>query len=135
MAMTTKGSATVFADDASDDAAGNDYTIAYVPTTMNNPFWTAMLGGIKEEMEAKGMDVDSQLVTVDASSANTVALPIVVIAIASTIANARFLFFISILLLFLRFCSFILSSDYNFSKRCSWTPDSISRFPYFVIIR
>ena len=40
MAMTTMGSATVFADDASDDAAGNDYTIAYVPTTMNNPFWT-----------------------------------------------------------------------------------------------
>ena len=38
MAMTTIGSATVFADDASDDAAGNDYTIAYVPTTMNNPF-------------------------------------------------------------------------------------------------
>ena len=35
---------------------------------MNNPFWTAMLGGIKEEMEAKGMDVDSQLVTVDANS-------------------------------------------------------------------
>ena len=34
MAMTTMGSATVFADDASDDAAGNDYTIAYVPTTM-----------------------------------------------------------------------------------------------------
>lgn len=68
MAMTTMGSATVFADDASDDAAGNDYTIAYVPTTMNNPFWTAMLGGIKEEMEAKGMDVDSQLVTVDANS-------------------------------------------------------------------
>lgn len=68
MAMTTIGSATVFADDASDDAAGNDYTIAYVPTTMNNPFWTAMLGGIKEEMEAKGMDVDSQLVTVDANS-------------------------------------------------------------------
>ena len=25
MAMTTMGSATVFADDASDDAAGNDY--------------------------------------------------------------------------------------------------------------
>ena len=41
MAMTTMGSATVFADDASDDAAGNDYTIAYVPTTMNNPFWNA----------------------------------------------------------------------------------------------
>lgn len=37
MAMTTIGSATVFADDASDDAAGNDYTIAYVPTTMNKP--------------------------------------------------------------------------------------------------
>ena len=55
MAMTTMGSATVCADDASDDAAGNDYTIAYVPTTMNNPFWT-------------GMDVDSQLVTVDANS-------------------------------------------------------------------
>ena len=53
MAMTTMGSATVFADDASDDAAGNDYTIAYVPTTMNNPFWTAMLGGIKERWKQK----------------------------------------------------------------------------------
>ena len=37
MAMTTIGSATVFADDASDDAAGNDYTIAYVPTTNEQP--------------------------------------------------------------------------------------------------
>ena len=66
MAMTTVGGATVFAAD--EKAEGNDYTIAYVPTTMNNPFWTAMMGGIKEEMEAKGMDVDKQLVTVDANS-------------------------------------------------------------------
>ena len=66
MAMTTVGGATVFA--ANEKAEGNDYTIAYVPTTMNNPFWTAMMGGIKEEMEAKGMDVDKQLVTVDANS-------------------------------------------------------------------
>ena len=66
MAMTTVGGATVFAAD--EKAEGNDYTIAYVPTTMNNPFWTAMMGGNKEEMEAKGMDVDKQLVTVDANS-------------------------------------------------------------------
>lgn len=66
MAMTTVGGATVFAAD--EKAEGNDYTIAYVPTTMNNPFWTAMMGGIKEEMESKGMDVDKQLVTVDANS-------------------------------------------------------------------
>ena len=45
-----------------------DLTIAYVPTTMNNPFWTAMMGGIKEEMKAQGMDPDTQLVTVDADS-------------------------------------------------------------------
>lgn len=43
-------------------------TIAYVPTTMNNPFWTAMMGGIREEMTAQGLDPDSQLVTVDAES-------------------------------------------------------------------
>ena len=30
MAMTTMGSAIVFADDASDDAAGNDYTIGHM---------------------------------------------------------------------------------------------------------
>ena len=41
MAMTTVGGATVFAAD--EKAEGNDYTIAYVPTTMNNPFWTAMM--------------------------------------------------------------------------------------------
>lgn len=68
MTMTTAGT-TVFAEEKAEETAeGNDYTIAYVPTTMNNPFWTAMMGGIKEEMEAKGMDVDSQLVTVDANS-------------------------------------------------------------------
>lgn len=45
-----------------------DLTIAYVPTTMNNPFWSAMMGGITAEMEAKGMDPSKQLVTVDADS-------------------------------------------------------------------
>lgn len=52
-------------------ASGTDVsglTLAYVPTTMNNPFWTAMMGGIKAEMEAKGMNPDTQLVTVDADS-------------------------------------------------------------------
>lgn len=74
MAMTTFGGVTVFAADKKTEektettAEGNDYTIAYVPTTMNNPFWTAMMGGIKDEMNAKGMDVDKQLVTVDANS-------------------------------------------------------------------
>ena len=78
MAMTTFGGVTVFAADKKTEekteektettAEGNDYTIAYVPTTMNNPFWTAMMGGIKDEMKAKGMDVDKQLVTVDANS-------------------------------------------------------------------
>lgn len=43
-------------------------TIAYVPTTMNNPFWTAMMGGITDEMTAKNMDPETQLVTVDAES-------------------------------------------------------------------
>lgn len=74
MTMTTFGGVTVFAADKKTEektettAEGNDYTIAYVPTTMNNPFWTAMMGGIKDEMKAKGMDVDKQLVTVDANS-------------------------------------------------------------------
>lgn len=74
MAMTTFGGVTVFAADKKTEektettAEGNDYTIAYVPTTMNNPFWTAMMGGIKDEMKGKGMDVDKQLVTVDANS-------------------------------------------------------------------
>ena len=56
--------------DTSSAASSNveDLTIAYVPTTMNNPFWTAMMGGIKDEMEAQGMDPDKQLVTVDADS-------------------------------------------------------------------
>ncbi len=45
-----------------------DLTIAYVPTTMNNPFWAAMMGGITAEMEELGMDPSSQLVTVDANS-------------------------------------------------------------------
>lgn len=51
---------------ASADVA--DLTFAYVPTTMNNPFWTAMMGGITEQMTAKGMDPATQLVTVDADS-------------------------------------------------------------------
>lgn len=45
-----------------------DITLAYVPTTMNNPFWSAMMGGITAQMEAKGMDPATQLVTVDADS-------------------------------------------------------------------
>ena len=35
---------------------------------MNNPFWTAMMGGITDKMEELGMDPDTQLVTVDANS-------------------------------------------------------------------
>ncbi|MDO5135623.1 MAG: substrate-binding domain-containing protein [Eubacteriales bacterium] len=53
---------------AESSANVEDLTIAYVPTTMNNPFWSAMMGGITAEMEALGMDPDSQLVTVDANS-------------------------------------------------------------------
>lgn len=45
-----------------------EVTLAYVPTTMNNPFWSAMMGGITEKMEELGMDPSSQLVTVDANS-------------------------------------------------------------------
>lgn len=45
-----------------------DITIAYVPTTMNNPFWSAMMDGITEKMEELGMDSKKQLVTVDANS-------------------------------------------------------------------
>ena len=42
--------------------------IAYVPTTLNNPFWSAMMGGIKAKMTELGMDPETQLVTVDADS-------------------------------------------------------------------
>ena len=58
-------------EDTAEESASIDVTeltIAYVPTTMNNPFWTAMMGGITDEMEALGMDPDTQLVTVDADS-------------------------------------------------------------------
>lgn len=57
-------------DDASSKSDVNvkDLKIAYVPTTMNNPFWSAMMGGITSEMEAQGMDSKAQLVTVDANS-------------------------------------------------------------------
>ena len=54
--------------DAGEGFDVTDLTIAYVPTTMNNPFWLAMMSGIKGEMEAQGMDADKQLVTVDANS-------------------------------------------------------------------
>lgn len=53
------------------DAGSTDLskiTLAYVPTTMNNPFWSAMMGGIKSEMKKLGMNPDKQLVTVDANS-------------------------------------------------------------------
>ena len=46
----------------------SDITLAYVPTTLNNPFWTAMMGGIKDQMTALGMDPETQLITVDADS-------------------------------------------------------------------
>lgn len=46
----------------------SEITIAYVPTTLNNPFWTAMMGGIKDQMTALGMDPETQLITVDADS-------------------------------------------------------------------
>lgn len=67
---TGSSSDTSSTGDTSSAASSNveDLTIAYVPTTMNNPFWTAMMGGIKDEMEAQGMDPDKQLVTVDADS-------------------------------------------------------------------
>ncbi len=61
------------ATEAAEEAAApsvdvSDITLAYVPTTMNNPFWTAMMGGITDKMEELGMDPDTQLVTVDANS-------------------------------------------------------------------
>lgn len=61
------------AETSADASAGGeintaDITLAYVPTTMNNPFWSAMMGGITSQMEAKGMDPATQLVTVDADS-------------------------------------------------------------------
>lgn len=68
---TTEEAAEETAEEATLDLGDLDVsglTLAYVPTTMNNPFWSAMMGGITEEMEALGMDPDKQLVTVDADS-------------------------------------------------------------------
>ena len=48
-----------------------DLTIGWVPTTLNNPFWKAMQGGIEEAMTELGMDPASQLITVDANSDQT----------------------------------------------------------------
>ncbi|MDO4475660.1 MAG: substrate-binding domain-containing protein [Lachnospiraceae bacterium] len=63
MALAVAGSMTAFAE-----ADLAELKIAYVPTTMNNPFWSAMMGGIEDKMAELGMDVESQLVTVDANS-------------------------------------------------------------------
>ncbi|HAP20745.1 MAG TPA: hypothetical protein DCR27_05670 [Lachnospiraceae bacterium] len=60
--------AEVSASAGNSDTDVSGLTLAYVPTSMNNPFWTAMMGGIREEMVEKGMDPDKQLVTVDANS-------------------------------------------------------------------
>lgn len=76
VAMAATLGITAFAEDATEattEAAASaanveDLTIAYVPTTMNNPFWTAMMGGITDKMEELGMDPSTQLVTVDANS-------------------------------------------------------------------
>lgn len=84
LAVSMMGSTTVWAEEATEetkeeataeetaldlgDLKVEDLTLAYVPTTMNNPFWSAMMGGITEEMEALGMDPEKQLVTVDADS-------------------------------------------------------------------
>lgn len=67
---TAESAAPQKSDDAGSKSEVNvkDLKIAYVPTTMNNPFWTAMMGGITSEMESLGMDPKTQLVTVDADS-------------------------------------------------------------------
>lgn len=49
----------------------SELTIGWVPTTMNNPFWNAMQGGIEEKMTELGMDPATQLVAVDANSDQT----------------------------------------------------------------
>jgi ribose transport system substrate-binding protein len=70
-ASTEAGTEAEAADSITVDAGDVDLsslTFAYVPTTMNNPFWTAMMGGIKDEMKKLGMDPEKQLVTVDANS-------------------------------------------------------------------
>ena len=65
---TSSGADKAASAEAKSDKVVSDITIAYVPTTMNNPFWTAMMGGIKDAMTDKGMDPGRQLVTVDAES-------------------------------------------------------------------
>ena len=76
MTLSLAGCGSSSKDNDTDNAAASesgeidvgDLTIAYVPTTMNNPFWTAMMGGIEDKMQELGMDADSQLVTVDSDS-------------------------------------------------------------------
>lgn len=65
---TTTNTETNTENNTEETSSLSDVTIAYVPTTLNNPFWTAMMGGIKDEMTALGMDPDTQLITVDADS-------------------------------------------------------------------
>ena len=68
MAMTTMGSATVFADDASDDAAGNDYNNRICTDHNEQPILTAMLAVSKKRWKQKEWTLIPQLVTVDANS-------------------------------------------------------------------
>lgn len=66
-AMVCSMGTTVMAEEAA-ELNLEEVTLAYVPTTMNNPFWSAMMGGITAKMEELGMDPEKQLVTVDANS-------------------------------------------------------------------
>lgn len=48
-------------NDGAAPAEGKKLTIGYAPTTMNNPFWLAVLDGVKEVLEPQGVEV----VTID----------------------------------------------------------------------
>jgi ribose transport system substrate-binding protein len=51
----------VFAGGAKDDGGKKQIVIGYAPTTMNNPFWQAVLDGVKSVLEPAGV----KIVTID----------------------------------------------------------------------
>lgn len=62
-ASSAPASSTADAAPASEAAPAGDkeITIGYAPTTMNNPFWLAVLDGVKEVLEPQGV----KIVTID----------------------------------------------------------------------
>lgn len=56
-ALSGCGSAAESADGTTSGAADADIQIGYVPSTMNNPFWQAILDGINEQIDGESVSV------------------------------------------------------------------------------